>query len=78
MLLNVVVPHLIATIALRAYSPGTGTAVFLNLPVSWVLLHRVAREGHITTRTFAWAGPAVVAGILILIPLLFLLMKLKR
>jgi Protein of unknown function with HXXEE motif len=78
MLLNVLVPHLIASIALRTYSPGTGTAVALNLPMTCWLLHRAFVEQRITPHTFAWAGPAVVVGILALIPLLFLLLKAER
>jgi len=33
MLVNVLVPHVAATIALRRYVPGVATAVLLNLPV---------------------------------------------
>jgi hypothetical protein len=78
MLLNVLVPHLIATIALRTYSPGTGTAVALNLPLTCWLLHQAFAEKRITPRPFAWAGPAVVVGILALIPLLFLAVRYVR
>jgi len=73
MLLNVVFPHLIATIALRRYAPGTGTAVLLNLPTTVLLLHHAFAEGYIDAGTFAWSGPLVVVGLVVLIPVLFLL-----
>jgi hypothetical protein len=76
MLVNVLVPHLIATIALREYTPGTGTALCLNLPVSWLLLHQAFAEKRIAPRTFAWEGPLLV--ILVITPLLFLLVKARK
>jgi hypothetical protein len=75
MLLNVFLPHLAATITLRQYAPGTGTAVFLNLPVTCWLLRRALLERRITIRTFSWAGPTVVLAILALIPILFFLCR---
>ncbi len=75
MLLNVFLPHLIATIALRQYAPGTATALLFNLPLSCRLLFLAITEKRISTRTFAWAGPAVVALVLAVIPLLFFLTR---
>jgi hypothetical protein len=46
MLLNVPVPHLLATVALRSYTPGLATAVALNLPVT-VLLRSAFLEGYV-------------------------------
>lgn len=71
MLLNVFVPHLAATIALRRYAPGTGTALGLILPASSLLLWRGIAEQRIELASFAWAGPLTVAVILLSIPLLF-------
>ncbi|TIV78605.1 MAG: HXXEE domain-containing protein [Mesorhizobium sp.] len=73
MLLNVVFPHLLATIAMRRYMPGTATALAFNLPVSVTLLHRAFEEGYISSARFALAGPAVVLAIVLLIPALFYL-----
>lgn len=71
MLLNVFVPHGLATIILRQYAPGTVTALLLNLPASILLLHQAFQEGYIHFQRFLWTGPLVVAGILVSIPLLF-------
>lgn len=71
MALNVAVPHVAGSLALRRYVPGTATAVLLNLPVCSAVLLAAAREHLIAWPTFAWAGPLVVGGILALIPILF-------
>jgi hypothetical protein len=71
MLLNVLVPHLLATLLLRRYMPGTATALLLILPVTLGLLREAIRGGDVDWRTFLIFGPIVVAGIVALIPLLF-------
>ncbi|KAA6457981.1 HXXEE domain-containing protein [Acidobacteria bacterium AB60] len=38
MVINVVVPHLALTLIKRSYSPGTGTAILLNLPLGVLLI----------------------------------------
>lgn len=71
MLLNVFLPHVVATLVMRRYAPGTLTALLLNLPVTLLLLHQGLREGYVHFQRLAWAGPLVVVGILAAIPLLF-------
>ena len=71
MLLNVLVPHLLATFVTRRYVPGTATAVLLNLPVSAALLYRALEEGYVARDRFMMVGPLVVAGIVASIPILF-------
>lgn len=71
MALNVVVPHLLATIALARYMPGTATAVMLNLPVCVMLILSASDERLISWQTFGWSAPLVVVGIVASIPLLF-------
>ncbi len=71
MLLNVFFPHLLATLIMRRYAPGTATALLLNLPVTLLLLHRGVQQGYIRLSTFTWAGPLIVVAILSSIPLLF-------
>lgn len=79
MLLNVFMPHLLATIALRQYAPGTATAKLLNLPVCSALLYVGVEDGYIEASKFAWYGPISVAVILASIPILFLVgRKLSR
>ena len=73
MLLNVVFPHLIATVALRRYAPGIVTALFLNFPITLLLLRQAILEKYIQLSKFVWVGPLVVAGILGSIPVLFAL-----
>ncbi len=71
MLLNVAVPHVLSTLAMRRYAPGTATAVLINLPVTATLLRTALAEGYIDSGTFVWAGPLVVIAIVALIPVLF-------
>ena len=71
MVLNVFAPHVIATVALRKYMPGTATAILLNLPLGCLFLGRATSEGDIRLRVFAWSGPVIVLRILASIPLLF-------
>lgn len=75
MLLNVAFPHLLATLVLRRYAPGTGTALLLNLLVTVLLLREAIVEGYIRLHVFAWAGPLVVIVILASIPVLFAIGK---
>ena len=49
MLLNVFVPHVLATLALRQYAPGTATALLFNLPVCGALLYVGIKDGYIVT-----------------------------
>jgi hypothetical protein len=71
MLFNVAIPHVLATLALRQYMPGTTTALLLNLPATSLLLSAAFAEGFIDCDRFLIAGPAVVVGIVALIPALF-------
>ena len=75
MTLNVFVPHVIATIALRVYAPGTATALLFNLPLGGWLVYRSLVEGYVEPTTFAIAGPAIVVCMLGSIPLLFAIGK---
>lgn len=75
MLLNVLFPHVIATVVLRRYAPGTLTSLFLNLPVTLLLIRQGLQEGYIHLQKFLWAGPMVVVMILLSIPLLLALGK---
>jgi hypothetical protein len=71
MLLNVLFPHLIATLALRRYVPGTATALLLNLPVTAALLHAAIVDGWIDLDRFLITGPVIVVLIVASIPPLF-------
>jgi hypothetical protein len=71
MVLNAFVPHVMATIALRAYVPGTATALLLNLPLGSWLLYRSFVEGYVQPTAFAIVGPVIILSLLASIPLLF-------
>jgi hypothetical protein len=47
-LVNVLIPHLAATIVQRSYMPGVATAVLLNLPVMSLLVVLAVREGYVS------------------------------
>ena len=53
MALNVLVPHVAATIALRSYMPGTATGLLIILPVCSLLLWDVFHARLIEAKTFA-------------------------
>ena len=71
MLLNVLFPHVLATVVMRRYAPGTATALLLNLPITVLLLDKGLQEGYVQVHRLAWVGPLVVVGILAAIPVLF-------
>jgi hypothetical protein len=75
MVLNVFVPHVVATVALRVYAPGTATALLLNLPLGGWLVYRSLVEGYVEPRVFLYSGPATVLCLVASIPLLFAIGK---
>ena len=44
MLVNVLLPHIPATLVFREYTPGVVTAVLINLPIMGILLFQAVRE----------------------------------
>jgi hypothetical protein len=73
MLVNACVPHLLATVALRRYMPGTATALALNVPIAYLLLQAAFREGYVSEPAFWVVGIAVGAALAGAIPALFAL-----
>jgi len=71
MVLNVIFPHVAATIALRSYAPGTATAVLFNLPIGSWLVYRALTEGYVEQSAFIISGPLTVLAIVVSIPILF-------
>ena len=71
MLLNVVFPHLLATLALGRYAPGLGTALLCILPVTATQLRRAFREGTLTWARLGRALLIVVPTVLVGIALFF-------
>jgi len=74
-LANVLIPHILASVATRSYMPGLATGVALNLPVLSLLVVLAVRQGYVS----GWKAAAYsvgVAGLLALfIPALFKLGK---
>jgi hypothetical protein len=75
MLVNVFAPHVLASIALRKYMPGTATALVLNLPLGVLFLRRALDDGFVAWGTLVWAAPFVAFLALLSIPVLFAIGK---
>jgi hypothetical protein len=71
MVLNVFIPHVLATLWLRTYVPGTATALAFNLPLGGWLLWRAITEKFVQPSVFAWSGPLTVITIVASVPALF-------
>jgi len=71
-LINIIIPHMAATLSLRQYVPGVISGLLLNAPVTLYLLRRGFREGIFSTRMllFGTLGFAIV-----MVPLLPVLMR---
>jgi hypothetical protein len=72
---NVIMPHLIATIALGRYTPGLLSGFLLNIPIDLYLLRRGLREEIFTPRILLLGA---VGFALITVPLLLGLFVLGR
>jgi hypothetical protein len=71
MVANVFVPHVVGTIALRRYVPGTGTALLFNLPLGGMFLQQAVAQGFVAWGTIAWVAPVTAVVIVASIPVLF-------
>lgn len=72
MVLNALFPHLISTIVLRKYAPGTITAIFLNAPIgAWILF--LYFKGGLPVQYIVGGTIAVIAVVLLLMKPLFAL-----
>ena len=71
MVANVFVPHVVGTIALRRYVPGTATAVLFNLPLGGLFLQQAVAQGFVARGTIAWVAPLTAVAIVASIPVLF-------
>ncbi len=70
MLLNVFVPHVIGTLLLWRYVPGTVTALLLNLPAGVWLLREMLRSGAIGRRSLRVVAPAGIVLLAASVPVL--------
>lgn len=78
MILNVIVPHLIATIIFRKYTPGLITGLALIIPINGFIIYRALSFKTINSIELI-ISTIVVGGILLIcIPLFFKLSKLIK
>ncbi|KPZ66124.1 hypothetical protein AN392_00696 [Pseudoalteromonas sp. P1-16-1b] len=75
MFLNVFFPHLLTSILVQEYAPGTGTAILLVLPASSLVLYKSIKIGVVDRAKFYITGPIVVLGMAVSVPLLFALWR---
>lgn len=72
MVANVFVPHVLGSVLLRSYVPGTATALAFNLPLGLLFLQRALAEGFVRWETLVWVAPATALALAALVPLLLL------
>jgi len=70
MMINALMPHLLATLFARRYMPGTATGLLLNLPLGAAYTYKALSTGNIEWSVFAWSGPLTAAVLLLLVPIL--------
>lgn len=73
MLANVLFPHLLASLLMRRYMPGTLTALLFNLPLGGWFLFRAVIDGFVRAELLVWSAPLIALGILAALPVLFAL-----
>jgi len=71
MVANVIVPHVVGTIALRRYVPGTATALLFNLPPGGLFLQQAVAQGFVAWGTIERVAPVTAVAIEASIPVLF-------
>jgi hypothetical protein len=67
LLLNVIFPHLLATVVLGTYAPGVASAVLVNSWASVLILRAAVRDGYATRKgvvvATAWTALILVPGV---------------
>lgn len=71
MLVNIIMPHLGATIAQRRYAPGLGTAILINLPLMSLFIRKTFQMRDLNIMYFAAASLLMLLLAVFLWPLLF-------
>jgi hypothetical protein len=72
-LLNVIVPHVAATLVLGRYAPGVATAVAIDLPLTVYLIRRATQQRALSRRDIVVGAAIVVPAVVLAFPLLFTL-----
>jgi hypothetical protein len=71
MLINVLVPHLVATIALRRYAPGLLTGLFLMWPIIGLIMFKAIQGDLLSWLELGLSTVGVGVCLLVLLPLFF-------
>ena len=71
MLVNAFIPHILASIVLKSYTPGVVTGILLNLPVAVYLIVAGFNELKISKKEFVLSSFGVTLVLMVLIPILF-------
>ena len=71
MFLNVFFPHVLTSILVQEYAPGTGTAVLMVLPTASLVLYKSIQGGFVDRKKFYVIGPIVLLIMAASVPLLF-------
>jgi hypothetical protein len=71
MSINVLAPHLVATIALRRYAPGLLTGLFLMWPINGLIMFSAIRDDLLSPLELGLSAVGVGACLLVLLPLFF-------
>jgi hypothetical protein len=77
-LVNVLIPHILASVVTRSYMPGLATGLALNLPVLSLLVVLAVRQGYVSGWKAAAYSVGVAALVALFIPALFRLGKALR
>lgn len=68
MVLNVFKPHLLATIDMKAYSPGLASALLLNLPIGGYLVYYSITEMQLSTLIVVISSAIIAISLLLGVP----------
>lgn len=71
MLLNVLIPHVLATVLLHQYMPGLATALLFNLPIMSSILYLAIRDGFVTWKKSLFVSLGITVVLLASLPALF-------
>ena len=71
MILNVIFPHLIATVLMKKYAPGLFTGVLLNIPINSLIIYQMFEGDLILWKELIISTLIIGISLLALIPLMF-------
>jgi hypothetical protein len=71
MMVNLIIPHLGATVAQRRYAPGLGSSLLLVLPAASLLLWRAFGDDLISLPRYLVAAVGMLLGVAVIWPALF-------